>query len=78
MLKIASENGRFILTFEAASGKGGRLKPDDLAIWLPLKRIGTVPPGTDPRCGWMGLVVAKVKPEIDTSKPDFGPTCHYA
>lgn len=79
-LKVASEDGGFIVSAQTPSGKGDRLKPGDVVIWVPLQHIGdaAVPEGIDKRFGWVGFIVAKVKPEIDMANPNFELTCKYA
>lgn len=78
-LKVASEDGGFIVSAQTPSGKGDRLRPGDVVIWVPLQHIGdALPEGIDRRFCWVGFIVAKVAPEIDMSKPDFDILCRYA
>ena len=78
-LKVASDDGGFIVSSQTPSGKGDRLKPGDVVIWVPLQHTGdAVPEGVDRRFGWVGFIVAKVAPEIDMAKPDFDILCRYA
>ena len=78
-LKVASQDGGFIVSAQTPSGKGDRLKPGDVVIWVPFQHIGdAVPEGIDRRSGWVGFIVAKAAPEIDMSEPDLGVTCRYA
>jgi len=47
-------------------------------MWVPInyeKEI--VPSGSDPRFGWVGFIVAKVKPEIDMVNQNFNIICDY-
>jgi len=78
-LKVASEDGGFVVHSQTPTGIGDRLSPDDVVIWLPLEYTSIVNEldGIDPRFGWLGFVVAKIKPELDMSKPDFDITCWY-
>ena len=63
---------------QTATGKGDRLKPDDVVIWVPIQHVGdTIPEGMDRRFGWVGLIVAKVAPEIDTARPNFNILCRF-
>ncbi len=81
VLKVASSDGGFIVSAQTLSGKGDRLKPDDVVIWVPLQHIGDVVPelmamtfagrAMDRRVGWVGFIVAKVAPEIDLANPNF-------
>ena len=82
ILKVASEDGGFIVMSRTRTGKGDRLKPDDVVIWVPLvhKNMGAENieiADLDPRFGWVGFVVAKVKPELDMSKPNFDIVSRY-
>ena len=71
-LKVASSDGGFIVPAQTPSGRGDRLKPDDVVIWVPLQHIGdAVPPEMDRRVGWVGFIVAKIAPEIDLGNPNF-------
>ncbi|PIE16426.1 MAG: hypothetical protein CSA68_02405 [Rhodobacterales bacterium] len=77
-LKVASDDGGFLVVAHTASGRGDRLRPDDVVIWVPLmysKEIGGA--GVDERFGWAGFVVAKVKPEIDMANPSFDIISRY-
>lgn len=77
-LKVASEDGSFIVMAQTPSGQGDRLKPDDVVIWVPVSHSKEiVPDSMDDRFGWVGFIVAKVKPEIDMANPNFGIICKY-
>ncbi len=77
-LKVASKDGGFIVSAQTPSGKGDGLKPDDVVIWVPLQHEGDlVPAGMDLRFGWIGFIVARVKPEIDMSSPNFNILSRY-
>jgi len=78
ILRVASEDGGFIVCAKTPSARGDRLKPDDIVIWVPInyeKKI--VPPEPDPRFGWVGFIVAKVKPETDMANQNFNIICDY-
>lgn len=80
ILKVASEDGGFIVAARTPTGAGDRLKPDDVVIWVPLEYAGDAvdkASGMDPRFGWVGFIVAKVAPEIDTANPEFKLLCRY-
>lgn len=78
-LKVASEDGGFIVSAQTPSGKGDPLRPGDVVIWVPLQHIGdaAVPDGLDKRFGWVGFIVAKVEPEIDLANPNFNIISRY-
>ncbi len=81
-LKVASEDGGFVVSSQTLTGRGDRLKPDDVVIWVPMEHINMGADNIgmadlDPRFGWVGFVVAKVKPELDMSKPEFNIICRY-
>ena len=78
MLKVASDDGGFTVMAQTPTGKGDRLKPDDVVIWVPMnysKQI--VAKGIDDRFGWIGFIMAKVKPEISFTNPNFNVICTY-
>ncbi len=64
MLKVSSPDGGFVVSAETLSALGPKLEPGDLVSW----RIGSYSSHVaelfgDKRAGWVGLIVAKVKPE---------------
>ena len=74
MLKVASEDGGFVVPSRTPTGNGDRLKPDDVVIWVPIEHAMPAVDAVneiDPRFGWVGFVVAKVLPEIDMNDPNF-------
>lgn len=78
-LKVASEDGGFIVISQTATSKGESLRPDDVVIWVPiLHSKTTVADGIDERFGWSGLIVAKVKPEINLANLNFEILSEYA
>lgn len=40
-LKVASSDGGFIVSAQTPTGKGDRLKPDDIVIWVHCNTLGT-------------------------------------
>lgn len=68
MLKVASEDGGFHVISYTATNRGDDLKAGDYVIWVPVSyempMVDAVE-GIDPRFGWVGFIVAKVKAEID-------------
>lgn len=80
MLRVASEDGGFVVPAYTATGKGDRLEPGDVVIWVPVeynKSEVERAEGVDPRFGWVGFIVAKIEPELDMNKPDFNIVCYY-
>jgi len=78
MLKVASADGGFPVVARTPLAGGGKLKPKDLVLWVPmLWSNDIVPPDVDERFGWVGFIVAKLKPEIDMRKNGFTIVCHY-
>jgi hypothetical protein len=78
ILRIASDEGGFTAFSKTASAKGDRLKPDDVVLWVPsvyVEEIGKQMP--DSRSGWVGLIRAKIKPEIDLAESSFSIACRY-
>jgi hypothetical protein len=77
-LRVASDDGGFNVLATTPSGKGDPLKPDDVVVWVPMqysKEMASV--SDDARFGWVGLILAKVKPEIDMSKDAPSVICRY-
>ena len=70
-LRVASDDGGFVVIAET-SGPGEPLEPGDAVAWIPeqyMLELGRV--SGDERTGWIGLIVAKVAPEIDMNKSEM-------
>ena len=77
-LRVVSPDGGFRVFASTPSGKGDRLKAGDVVLWVPFVFKDEIGSKTeDRRTGWIGLIRAKVKPEIDMSKPDFKIECDF-
>ena len=66
-LKVASNDGGFVIPTETAGAKGPKLEPGDLVAWRAIEYfedIGEHAKINDKRFGWIGFVVAKLKPEF--------------
>jgi hypothetical protein len=77
-LRVASDGGGFIVIAQTASGRGDPLKPGDAVAWIPgrhLPQIAAASP--DERTGWVGLIVAKITPEIEMIKGEMTVICNY-
>jgi hypothetical protein len=64
MLKVSSADGGFMVMSETLYASGPKLEPGDLVSW----RIGRYSSDVaeiygDKRSGWVGIIVAKIKPE---------------
>jgi hypothetical protein len=69
------ELSRFATT---PSAKGEKLRPSDVVLWVPheySKEVGDQM--SDTRPGWVGLIRAKIKPEINPANPSFVVGCRY-
>lgn len=55
MLRVANDAGTFSTIARTATGKGPKLLPGDLVAWVPMQKHNEF--------GWVGLIVAKLKPE---------------
>ena len=63
---------------QTASCKGDRLQPDDVVLWVPMVyERKAVMEGVDPRIGWVGLIVAKVRPAINVANLKGDILCYY-
>ena len=77
-IKVASEDGGFIVTAETASANGGALKPGDVVIWVPMTHLQKLADYVgEHRQGWAGLIVAKVAPEMDPNSREMKVLCRY-
>ena len=77
-LKVASEDGGFITFSETASGNGDRLGPGDLVVWVPgIYNEALSQKMDDERGGWIGLIVAKIAPEMSPTDNEMTVLCHY-
>ena len=69
-LRVAADDGGFVTTAETASPKGDRLKPNDIVIWVPGAYLPALAKAAgDKRRGWVGLIMAKIAPEMPI-RPD--------
>jgi hypothetical protein len=77
-LRVASEDGGFLVFSSTLSGKGQKLKPGDVVIWEPSSFNAELSGKTsDQRTGWIGFIRAKVKPVISLTGPKFEIACHF-
>ena len=61
LVKVASEDGGFVIPSQTPSSAGSVLKRGDLVLWLPLEYEKTVAATSpDLRFGWVGFVVARI------------------
>lgn len=80
MLKVASEDGGFLVMSTTATEKGDPLNPGDCVIWVPMQHQAAMVDaieGVDPRFGWIGFIVAKIAAEIDPKSNQFNIICRY-
>jgi hypothetical protein len=79
VLRVASDDGGFVVPASTPSGSGDPLEPGDIVIWVPSiysKEFGGHL--QDKRCGWIGLIRAKIRPQSDSIDPSFDVLCRYA
>jgi hypothetical protein len=77
-LKVASEDGGFVIFAETASSSGDALRPGDVVIWVPMVHMKEMADRLgDHRQGWVGLIIAKVAPEIDPNSNEMRVLCRY-
>jgi hypothetical protein len=79
-LKVASDQGGFVVPAMTPSGSGDRLKPGDVVMWVPLaynKELAEK--AGDKDFGWVGLIRAKVAREMNfnSGAPTFKILCRY-
>lgn len=77
-LRVASEDGGFVVMASTPSKRGDPLHPGDAVIWVPSVYNEVVAKGFgDRRSGWVGFIRAKVAPEWDTQGDGFRFICSY-
>ena len=67
VLRVASPDGGFLVPASTASNRGDPLMPGEVVHWLPMhfdQNVGNAL--GDARAGWVGLIIRKVAPEMDT------------
>lgn len=69
-LRVSSGDGGFLVLSGTLSANGPRLKPGDLVAWHAGQPIPLETPELtrDPRSKWVGLVIAKLKPEYTNGR----------
>ena len=77
-IKVASEDGGFIVMAATPSNLGEPLTPGDLVIWVPKTYMESVAQAFgDKRAGWVGFIRAKVAAEVTTPDNEFRIICRY-
>lgn len=77
-LRVVSEDRGFTVFANTPSGKGEKLNPGDVVIWVPsVYNLEFSEELGDPRAGWVGLIRALVKPEINLTGAGFEISCMY-
>ncbi|CAN7258667.1 hypothetical protein LJR098_001064 [Rhizobium sp. LjRoot98] len=80
VLRVASDDGGFIVNSQTAKPGGQPLVPGDIVVWLPWEYVEhplMQQRDIDKRFGWVGFIMAKVKPEVDPSNPNLAIICKY-
>lgn len=78
LIKVVSQDGGFIVVANTPTNKGDILRVGDVVIWVPLEYVGNIITiSQDKRIGWVGLIMAKVQPQIDMTKEGFTIICRY-
>jgi hypothetical protein len=64
LLCVASNDGGFVVTATTAGPRGPRLQPGDLVAWRAVRHVPELAASvSDPRFGWVGVIVGTLKPE---------------
>jgi hypothetical protein len=64
VIRVAASDGGFIV-LASTPGGGEHLRVDDLVMWVPATCVKQVADNSgDPRAGWVGLIRAKIKPDV--------------
>jgi hypothetical protein len=77
-LRVASDDGGFVVIAQTASAGGDALMPGDVVAWVPGQHLPQIAKASgDERSGWVGLIIAKIAPEIDMTKQEMTVICRY-
>ena len=77
-LRVASDDGGFVVIAQTASAGGAALNPGDVVAWVPGQHLPQIAEASgDDRSGWIGLIVAKIAPEIDLSSNEMTVLSRY-
>lgn len=66
MLRVASDDGGFLVVAATANPKGPKLQPGQLVVWKAMKYVPDIAKAAsakDKRFGWVGLIVGTLNPE---------------
>ena len=66
MLRVASDDGGFLVVATTANPKGPKLLPGQLVAWKAMKYVPDIAKAAtakDKRFGWVGLIVGTLKPD---------------
>ena len=69
VVRIAADDGGFDTLAPTASAKEEKLLAEDLVIWIPIEHRADIGEEFgDSRCGWIGMIKAKISNKSDVSK----------
>lgn len=68
MIRVASPEGGWVTIADTASSNHTPLQPGDLVAWMPLE-LGPHSITADTRTTWLGLIIAKLHPEMGENGP---------
>jgi hypothetical protein len=82
-LYIAGDNDYFLSNALLQPPRAPLLKSRDLVLWVPLEHVSEVAElcresGADCRIAWQGIIVAKLKPELDTKTMNYCAEIDYS
>jgi len=78
ILKIANQDGGFIVPAQTAVNNAPPLRPGDLILWVAGKYVPEVAAKmTDKRSGWIGLIYGVLSPEMKTDTGAFRVSLDY-
>jgi hypothetical protein len=64
MIRVASDDGGFVVPATTAGPNGPKLQPGQLIAWIAMKHLPEITQTMkDKRFGWVGLIVGTLKPE---------------
>jgi hypothetical protein len=82
-LYIAGDNDYFLSNALLHPPRAPPLKSRDLVLWVPREHLSEVAKlcqesGADARIAWQGIIVAKLKPELDTKTMNYHAEIDYS
>jgi hypothetical protein len=77
-IKVASQDGGFVVPAQTAVNNAPALKPDDLVLWVAGKYMANLGKKFgDKRCAWVGLIYGVLSPAARIDTGEFRVALNY-